>query len=336
MACVEDYKVCEDMTTGEMTQLMRDPKNKCNYPQCPAGSREVEEGVDPYDTTPVPAAAPGPASSTPSPSTSNNSTGQVTATWENIDSSHSGGLAKASYAAFAAYNNSNVCDELHVVGVSFEKLVGAAPSEPQQYSVVTHITCSLASEKQVVGKYILHFEENPKDHFELTTCGHVEEDGGVVNWITVEEGSTVCQTPIQNAAYQKQVAEHVDHERPVTSTSFSDFVEKLKAGDGRAMAVAGAAAVACLLLVLVVVVFRTRRARYHETETASCSGTPTNKIGEEADDATDNKEDDESSEEGCSKASTYDEDDSKPRESVIMSADEVGAFANSPVLKHQV
>ncbi|RHY89694.1 hypothetical protein DYB35_004878 [Aphanomyces astaci] len=342
------FTVCENLKTGELTQLTRDPKNNCNYPPCPAGSRKVEEDVDPYATTLTPATAGSAASSTKAPTpftsispsaTSANSSGLNTTRWENIDSSHSGALAKASYRAFAAYNRTNVCDEFHCVGVSFEKLLGGAPSAPQVYSVVTHITCSLESEKQVAGKYILHFEENPKDHFELTTCGRVKDNGDITNWITVDQGVTVCQTPAQNAAFQAQPDEHVTHVRPTTSTSFSDFVDKLKAGDGRAMAVAGAAGVACLLLVLVVVVFRSRRARYHETDTASCSGTPNNKVGETDSTTTNDKNGDDSSDDdtvGDKQNPDDTEEESVPRDSIAMSVDEVGAFANSPVLKHQV
>ncbi|CAK4081754.1 unnamed protein product [Aphanomyces euteiches] len=354
MACVEEYRICEDFRTGELTQLLRDPKNNCKYPSCPPGSAEVQEDVDPYDnpttTTPTTSSAttPSPATSsaagaptgttkTPSPTIVDESA-LVTTKWINIDSNHSGSLTKATYRAFAAYNRTNVCDELHVAAVSYEKMVGTIPSAPQVYSIVAQVTCKLESEQRVAGKYVLHFEESPANHFELTMCGHTQ-DGTIINWIAVDNGVTVCQTPTEKDVFESQAVEHVDHK---ASTGLSDFVNKLKAGDTRALAVTGVGIVACLLIVLVVVVYRSRRLRrYQATETAS--GTPTNKIGEEMED--ESKEDEETTIEESSKDEVEEDEpstttglraDMKVAADKVDEAAEAGKFMNSPSLRHQV
>ncbi|OQR99771.1 hypothetical protein THRCLA_06395 [Thraustotheca clavata] len=182
--------------------------------------------------------------------------------WINIDNNHSVALDAAVFAAFAGYNKSSVCDALKIGIVSYEQ-------QAQSYSVVADVSCNLKSESQVAGKYVLHFEEAKPNVYYLSMCGH-EQDNLLFNWIGVEHGDTVCQTPAEKNAFATQSVEHVAHNVTTGDAVFS--LDYLKHMQPASQAIVGSivAVLAVLVVLMAVKIVRSRRIKYQ----AASSETP--------------------------------------------------------------
>ncbi|KAF0686874.1 Aste57867_21348 [Aphanomyces stellatus] len=207
------------------------------------------------------------------------------AQWVGIDDAHTPELEHAALDAFATYRAPDVCSALKVTLISFEMMTGLIPSAGRQYSIVAKVNCN-AEESGADGKYILHFSESPVNTYHLSMCGHVKSSI-VTNWISVENGTAVCQNPAQNTDFSLQKETHVEH-----SSAIYDYYQRLEHGDTTAIVLGVLGLLAAAVVVSAMVMLR-NRFRYHQT---SLDKSPSNKVGDDGDDDEESKVEDDDDE----------------------------------------
>ncbi|RHY89810.1 hypothetical protein DYB37_008100 [Aphanomyces astaci] len=183
-------------------------------------------------------------------------------------------LRDAAKLAFDLYTEPSVCDELKIEYSSVElknasDFIGTKNKDSkynkvatQSYHVVATVTCTLDGKDQVPGNFVLNMEHHGnKDsvkYFQLVECGHEEQWGQMVNWLTIRNGRAYCQTREGKAKFDAQPLHFINAE---ASQSDPNSILSVIKKDNKYIAITGALVglLGVVLIALVLAVVTGRR-----------------------------------------------------------------------------
>ncbi|CAK4078012.1 unnamed protein product [Aphanomyces euteiches] len=251
-----------------VTKVYPNPDNDCKFDLCPEDmdddSSEAEATAEPAATTVAP-------KSQDKSMDVDLDKGEVLE-WKALDGASVPELLRdAAKLAFDLYKEKTVCDELKIEYLSVERknasdFIGTKNKSSkynkvptQSYHVVANVDCKLSGKDQVPGKFILNMEHHGKDlvkYYQLVECGHEEQWGQMVNWLTIRNGRAYCQTPTLKTEFDAQPLHYIN----AAASDPNSIINVIKK-DNKYIAITGALVglLGVVLIALVVALIRRRR-----------------------------------------------------------------------------
>ncbi|KAF0695214.1 Aste57867_13978 [Aphanomyces stellatus] len=277
MKCKKLVHTCKN----GVTKVYPNPKNDCKFNLCPEDMEEddAEEATAPPTDAPVVVV----------------DQNDMAPQWKALDEASVPTMMRdAAKLAFDLYTDKRVCEDLEIKYTSVERknasdFIGTKNKSAkynkvptQSYHIVATLDCKVGGKAQVPGKFLLNMEHhgrNSVDRYQLVECGHEEQWGVIVNWLTIRDGRAYCQTPMGKAAFDQQPLHFVNAPAVAPSDSILNTIKK----DKKYIAITGAL-VGLLGVVLIALIFAVVQARGQKKPTKwTKQNTPTKP---RADDAT--------------------------------------------------
>ncbi|RHY32755.1 hypothetical protein DYB32_002278 [Aphanomyces invadans] len=257
-----------------VTKVYPNPDNDCKFDLCPE-DMEDEDVVAQVEATVVVSTAAVPTAST-SVLDKSQAKHLAESEWTELDDAAVPSLLRdAAKLAFDLYKEKAVCEELQIEYSSIEvknasDFIGTKNKESkynkiptQSYHVVANVSCMLSGEQQVPGNFVLNMEHHGKDslkYFQLVECGHEEQWGQMVNWLTIRDGRAYCQTPAGKAKFDSQPLHFVN---AAASQSDPNSIINVIKKDNKYIAITGAIVglLGVVLIATVMAVVTSRRSK---------------------------------------------------------------------------